>query len=175
MLMSWLWESEQADAYLRLDWHVYLASVFAVLGVSIFAHGSFYRLIKQYEVTLLSPLTLMTPVMGVILGVIFLGETVTWQMLVGGVMREVVYGLQQRGELGPHVVTEFLHSQLNRWVPFKPEGLKRLLDDMVQEAGVDGEHHLAHPRPAWHHLVRPERSLVFHRQRARQRRQHRGF
>jgi len=86
MLMSWLWESEQADAYLRLDWHVYLASVFAVLGVSIFAHGSFYRLIKQYEVTLLSPLTLMTPVMGVILGVIFLGETVTWQMLVGGVM-----------------------------------------------------------------------------------------
>jgi O-acetylserine/cysteine efflux transporter len=86
MLMSWLWESEQADAYLRLDWHVYLASVFAVLGVSIFAHGSFYRLIKQYEVTLLSPLTLMTPVMGVILGVIFLGETVTWQMLVGGIM-----------------------------------------------------------------------------------------
>ena len=86
MLMSWLWESGQADAYLRLDWHIYLASVFAVLGVSIFAHGSFYRLIKQYEVTLLSPLTLMTPVMGVILGVIFLGETVTWQMLVGGVM-----------------------------------------------------------------------------------------
>lgn len=59
------------------------------------------------------------------------------EMLVGGIMREVVYGLQQRGELGPHVVTEFLHSQLNRWVPFKPEGLKRLLDDMVQEAGVE--------------------------------------
>ncbi len=86
MLMSWLWESGQADAYVSLDWRVYLASVFAVLGVSIFAHGSFYRLIKQYEVTLLSPLTLMTPVMGVILGVIFLDEIVTWQMLVGGVM-----------------------------------------------------------------------------------------
>lgn len=86
MLMSFLWENGQADAYVRLDWHVYLASAFAVLGVSIFAHGSFYRLIKQYEVTLLSPLTLMTPVMGVILGVIFLGETITWQMLLGGVM-----------------------------------------------------------------------------------------
>lgn len=86
MLMSFLWENGQADAYARLDWHVYLASAFAVLGVSIFAHGSFYRLIKQYEVTLLSPLTLMTPVMGVVLGVIFLGETITWQMLLGGVM-----------------------------------------------------------------------------------------
>jgi O-acetylserine/cysteine efflux transporter len=85
-LMSVLWETGQADAYLALDWRVYAASIFAVLGVSIFAHGSFYRLLKQYEVTLLSPLTLMTPVMGVVLGVAFLGESVTWQMNVGGIM-----------------------------------------------------------------------------------------
>src|SRR5690606_26708955 len=86
MLMSFLWEEGQADAYLALDWRVYASSLFAVIGVSIFAHGSFYRLIKRYEVTLLSPLTLMTPVMGVLLGVAFLGESVTWQMVVGGVM-----------------------------------------------------------------------------------------
>ena len=59
------------------------------------------------------------------------------QMLVGGIMRQIVLELQQRGQLGPHVVSDYLHSQLNRWVPFKPEGLKRLLDEMVQEAGVD--------------------------------------
>jgi O-acetylserine/cysteine efflux transporter len=85
-LMSLVWETGQADAYLALDWRVYAASIFAVLGVSIFAHGSFYRLIKQYEVTLLSPLTLMTPVMGVALGVLTLGESVTWQMVLGGAM-----------------------------------------------------------------------------------------
>lgn len=86
MLMSLAWETGQADAYAELDWRVYAASIFAVVGVSIFAHGSFYRLLKQYEVTLLSPLTLMTPVMGVGLGVVLLGESVTWQMLVGGAM-----------------------------------------------------------------------------------------
>jgi hypothetical protein len=59
------------------------------------------------------------------------------QMLVGGIMKQIVLALQQRGQLGPHVVPEYLHSQLNRWVPFKPEGLKRLLDELVQDAGVD--------------------------------------
>jgi hypothetical protein len=58
-------------------------------------------------------------------------------MLVGGFMRELVESMQQRGYLGPHVVPEFLHSQLNRWVPFKPEALKRLLDEMTSDAGVD--------------------------------------
>lgn len=59
------------------------------------------------------------------------------EMLVGGVMREIILSMQQRGQLGPHVVPDYLHSQLNRWVPFKPEGLKRLLDDLVEDAGVD--------------------------------------
>lgn len=59
------------------------------------------------------------------------------RMLVGGFMRELVESMHQRGFLGPHVVPEFLYSQLNRWVPFQPEALKRVLDDMVQDAGVD--------------------------------------
>ena len=42
-----------------------------------------------------------------------------------------------RRSLGPHVVPEFSTRQLNRWVPFKPEALKRMLDEMVQDAGVD--------------------------------------
>lgn len=86
MAMSFLIETKQLDLFLALDWRVYVASIFSVVGVSIFAHGSFYGLIKKYEVTLLSPLTLMTPVMGVILGVVLLGEHITWQMLVGGAM-----------------------------------------------------------------------------------------
>jgi hypothetical protein len=59
------------------------------------------------------------------------------RMLVGGFMKELVESMFQRGALGPHVVPEFLYSQLNRWVPFKPEHLKRMLDEMVQDAGVD--------------------------------------
>jgi hypothetical protein len=59
------------------------------------------------------------------------------RMLVGGFMRELVLSMHRRQCLGPHVVPEFLHSQLNRWVPFMPEALKRLLDEMAQAAGVE--------------------------------------
>src|SRR5262249_13722860 len=55
----------------------------------------------------------------------------------GGFMKELVETMHQHGDLGPHVVPEFLYSQLNRWVPFKPEALKRTLDAMAQDAGVD--------------------------------------
>jgi O-acetylserine/cysteine efflux transporter len=91
--MSLATESRQLEAYASLDWRIYLATAFAVGGVSIFAHGSFYRLLKRYEVTLLSPLTLMTPVMGVALGVAFLGEHATVQMLIGGAMALAGVGL----------------------------------------------------------------------------------
>lgn len=86
LAMSLLTETQQATAYVALDWRVYAATIFAVGGVSIFAHGSFYRLLKQYDVTLLSPLTLMTPVMGVFLGIVFLGEPLTPQLVIGSIV-----------------------------------------------------------------------------------------
>lgn len=65
---------------------VYLATAFAVLGVSVFGHGSFYTLIKKYDVSLVSPMTLMTPIWGVVLGVIILRESFSLQLVVGAVM-----------------------------------------------------------------------------------------
>lgn len=84
--MSLLWEHDQPRAYLSGDWRPWAASIFAVIGVSIFSHGSFYRLIKRYDVTLVSPLTLMTPVMGVILGVVALNEPLTARLVIGAVI-----------------------------------------------------------------------------------------
>ncbi|MAV51104.1 MAG: hypothetical protein CME93_09155 [Hyphomonadaceae bacterium] len=54
-----------------------------MLGVSVFGHGSFYLLIRKYDVSLLSPLTLMVPVWGVVLSVILLGEILSLQLVVG--------------------------------------------------------------------------------------------
>ena len=59
------------------------------------------------------------------------------RMLVGGFMRELCDRMLARGAFAPQVVPEFLHRQLNRWVPFRPEMLKRILDEFVVEAGVE--------------------------------------
>ena len=67
-------------------WLIWVATAFAVLGVSIFGHGSFYWLITRHEMTLLSPLTLMTPIWGVVFGVILLNESINAKFLVGVVV-----------------------------------------------------------------------------------------
>ncbi|MEM1148469.1 MAG: DMT family transporter [Pseudomonadota bacterium] len=71
------------SAFLDGGWLVWGATAYAVLGVSVFGHGYFYSLIKKYEISLLSPLTLMTPVWGVVLSIVLLGEVLTLQLAVG--------------------------------------------------------------------------------------------
>ncbi len=65
---------------------VWLATGFAVLGVSVFGHGAFYTLIKKYDFSLISPLTLMTPVWGVVLSVIILQESLSLQLIIGAII-----------------------------------------------------------------------------------------
>lgn len=83
--VSGLMESDQAgwSAFVEGGWLVWAATVFAVLGVSVFGHGGFYTLIKKYDISLLSPLTLMTPIWGVVLSVVLLGEVLSLQLVVG--------------------------------------------------------------------------------------------
>tara|TARA_R110001592_G_scaffold289488_1_gene558648 strand:+ start:28 stop:930 length:903 start_codon:yes stop_codon:yes gene_type:complete len=85
-LVSGLFESNQLERYLAGGWPVWLASLFAIVGVSIFGHGAFYTLIKKYDVSLLSPLTLMTPIWGVIFGIVLLNEPITARLVLGSVI-----------------------------------------------------------------------------------------
>ena len=84
--VSFLWESGQTAAYIHGGWLVWLASFFAIAGVSIFGHGAFYTLIKKYDVSMLSPLTLMTPIWGVVFGIVLLNEPMSPRLLVGAVV-----------------------------------------------------------------------------------------
>ena len=59
------------------------------------------------------------------------------KMLVGGFMREVVETLYERGFLGPQVTPDFWLKEYHRWVPFSSEGLKLVLDESTQDAGVE--------------------------------------
>jgi O-acetylserine/cysteine efflux transporter len=84
--VSALFETGQASAFIGGGWPVWLASLFAIIGVSIFGHSAFYTLLKRYDVSLLSPLTLMTPVWGVIFGIVLLSEPLTLRLMLGAVI-----------------------------------------------------------------------------------------
>ena len=76
-------EHNNPSALLNGGWPVWLAIAFVVLMVSVFAQGLYYNLIKKYDVSLVSPLTLMAPIWGVILGIALLGEALTQQLVFG--------------------------------------------------------------------------------------------
>jgi len=57
--------------------------------------------------------------------------------LVGGIMLEIVDTLYERGQLAPQVTPDFWRKLYHCWTPFRVEGLKALLDDMMEDAGVE--------------------------------------
>lgn len=86
LAISALFERGQVESFVVGGLWVWAATAFAVIGVSIFGHGVFYYLIKRYDVSLVSPLTLMTPVWGIVLSVILLNEAITPQLILGSVI-----------------------------------------------------------------------------------------
>ena len=86
LAMSALTESGGWSAFMSGGLWVWAATVFAVLGVSVFGHGSFYNLLKKYDVSFISPLTLMVPVWGVVLSVVLLHEQIGPQLILGAII-----------------------------------------------------------------------------------------
>jgi hypothetical protein len=59
------------------------------------------------------------------------------EMLVGGIMREIVFRMYERGFLGPDEKPEVFTKAFHHWTGFHGEGYKLLLDEMAVEAGVE--------------------------------------
>lgn len=67
--LSAAFEPGALQAGLAIGWKFWLAVTFSALIVSVFGHTAYYWLIQRYEANLISPLTLMTPLATIGLGV----------------------------------------------------------------------------------------------------------
>jgi len=85
LLSLWL-ETGQGAALLTAGPREWGALLFTVIASSLVAHTGFYWLISRYPVTSVSPLTTLSPVFSVALGVLLLGEALTARILVGGAL-----------------------------------------------------------------------------------------
>jgi O-acetylserine/cysteine efflux transporter len=83
LLTAWFEQGQTVKA-MAAGWPFVLALLFSVFLVTIFAHSAYYWLLQKYEVTLLAPLTLMTPVWAILFAVFLLGETLDPRLLLGG-------------------------------------------------------------------------------------------
>lgn len=69
-----------------VGWQFGAAVVFSALVVSVGAHTLYYLLIAKYEANLIAPLTLITPLGTIGLGVAITGDKLDAQMIVGSIV-----------------------------------------------------------------------------------------
>lgn len=95
--LSWLTEIPIAQVWTQAAFPLVATALYGAIGVTIIAHGQYYRLIKTYDVSQIVPLTLMVPLFSTILGIWLLGEELTLMMIVGaGLILPCVYVIAVR-------------------------------------------------------------------------------
>jgi drug/metabolite transporter (DMT)-like permease len=82
-LASAVFEHGQVAAVAAVPWGFVGAILFSALVVSVVGHTFYYDLIQRYEATLISPLTLMTPLFTIIMGVTITHDAFDLRMGIG--------------------------------------------------------------------------------------------
>jgi O-acetylserine/cysteine efflux transporter len=86
VVMSAFWEHDQVGAMLNAGWPFLAAVIYSAVIVSIIAHTVYYHLIQKYEATLISPLTLMTPLATIVMGVLITKDHFDVRMGIGAAL-----------------------------------------------------------------------------------------
>ena len=84
LLLSALLEKNHMASMARTDWAHYGAVAFTALGSSLIGHGGLFWLLQRYPVSLVSPLTLLSPLVTVAIGIGFMGDQVSGKLIAGG-------------------------------------------------------------------------------------------
>ena len=85
-LMSAVMEPGQVAAGLQAGWPFVAAVGFSALVVSVLAHTAYYGLIQRYEANLIAPLTLMTPLFTIGMGVVVTQDHFDLRMGIGAAL-----------------------------------------------------------------------------------------
>jgi O-acetylserine/cysteine efflux transporter len=85
LLTLWL-EAGQGAAVRSAGALHWSALAFTVVASSLVAHTGYYWLISRYPVSSVSPLTTLSPVCSVVLGIVLLDDAVTARILIGGAL-----------------------------------------------------------------------------------------
>ena len=76
-----------------MTWEAVRPLFYQVVVMVIISYALWYRLLRKYSVGQVMPLTLLLPILGVLSGVLLLGEPMTWQKVVGGLLTVMGVGV----------------------------------------------------------------------------------
>lgn len=79
-------ETGQFDALMNAPSIVWFCLAYMSLGATVLGYGIWYYLLQHYDVAQIIPFALLNPVIGVVSSIVLLGEVVTWEKAIGGVI-----------------------------------------------------------------------------------------
>ena len=83
LLLSLVFEVNQLSAIMSAPAGAWMGLVYTVVGSSLAAYGIWYELVKRCEVSKLSAFLFLMPIVGVVIGMMVRGESLTWMKLLG--------------------------------------------------------------------------------------------
>jgi O-acetylserine/cysteine efflux transporter len=83
-LISLVLEENHIAVLTAAGWRGWGAVLFQAVFIAILSYTVWYKLLRRYPVNLMMPMTLLTPVFGVLFSVLLLGERLTLQLVAGG-------------------------------------------------------------------------------------------
>ena len=86
LLLSALLEHGQASAVREASWVAWAGVAYSALAASVLGHGLFYWLVQRHPVSLVTPYLLLTPVVAIVLGILFWGDRPGVRLWIGGAM-----------------------------------------------------------------------------------------
>ncbi|MFD2263587.1 DMT family transporter [Lacibacterium aquatile] len=93
LVLSLLTETVNWGAVGEQGLSVTLSLLYMIIGGTCIGYGAWYALLSRHPISLLSPFMLLIPVVGVMSGVLFLGEQLTVRVVIGGLLTVVGVGI----------------------------------------------------------------------------------
>lgn len=86
VILSLIFETDQIAQIQAIDGLGLACLAYLSLAATILAYAFWYPLVKKFDVNQTMPFLMLVPIFGVSGGVLALGEPLTWQLIVGGLL-----------------------------------------------------------------------------------------
>jgi O-acetylserine/cysteine efflux transporter len=84
LVASLVLEQPDLTALAHVSWQAWGSLIFAAFVASLVAHTGYFLLVQRYPVTSVAPITTLSPVFSIVLGVLLLGDHLTGRIVLGG-------------------------------------------------------------------------------------------
>jgi O-acetylserine/cysteine efflux transporter len=86
LILSLIFEQNQIHLLTHTPIIQFWSPLYSAIGASIVGHGIVYYLVGRYQVSVVTPLMLLAPILASIFGILILGDSLGWKLILGGTL-----------------------------------------------------------------------------------------